>query len=153
MEPKNPYANLGKQGENSEAPSQQQSPPAMVDETGLTHNDKQMGMWCHLIPLIVSFFAFPLGFIGPLVIMNTGLPRSAFVLTHAKEAINAQISLVIYGLAGVLIALVTLGLGLILVVPALIAMMIAYVIFGILASIAANNGQPYRYPLCIRFVK
>jgi hypothetical protein len=38
-------------------------------------------------------------------------------------------------------------------IPILIALGIAYVILVIIASIQANNGQLYRYPLTVRFVK
>lgn len=156
MEPENPYAKHRKENEESQAEGQipmVQNHPPMGDAAGVSHGDKQLGLWCHLIPLIVSFFAFPLGFIGPLVIMNTGLTRSEFVISHAKEAINAQISLLIYGIAGIILSLITLGIGIVVVIPVLIGAGIAYLIFAILASIAANNGQSYRYPLCIRFVK
>jgi uncharacterized Tic20 family protein len=35
----------------------------------------------------------------------------------------------------------------------LIALGIAYVIFVVIASVRANNGQMYRYPLTIRFIR
>ena len=38
-------------------------------------------------------------------------------------------------------------------VAAYIALGIAYVILVIIASVRANNGQLYRYPLTIRFVR
>jgi uncharacterized protein len=44
--------------------------------------------------------------------------------------------------------LVIVGIGLLL----LIALGIAYVVLVVIASVRANNGQFFRYPLTIRFI-
>ena len=77
---------------------------------------------------------------------------SPFVRRHAVESLNFQISLLIYGAAALLFSIVTIGLGLIIVIPVGIAAVVAALVFLIQASIRAANGEDYRYPLTLRFV-
>lgn len=73
--------------------------------------------------------------------------KSPFIDDHGKEAMNFQISLVIYGLvAGIL---VSCGVGLVL----LPLVYVLGIVGMILASIAANQGRYYRYPATIRLIK
>jgi len=93
----------------------------------------------HLGPLV-------LGFIAPLIVMLVVDQRSAFARRQAVEALNFQLSFLIYFLVSALLILVVVGLVLMLAVGAL------WVIFMILAAVQSANGQDYRYPLTIRFV-
>ena len=93
-----------------------------------------------------------MGFIAPLLIMLTIGNESPFVRKHAVESLNFQISLLIYGAAALLFSIVTIGLGLIIVIPVGIAAVVAALVFLIQGSIAAANGEDYRYPLTLRFV-
>jgi uncharacterized Tic20 family protein len=47
----------------------------------------------------------------------------------------------------------TLGLGLIVIIPLLLAYATAVVIFIIIAAVKASRGEYYRYPLTIRMVR
>ena len=51
-----------------------------------------------------------------------------------------------------MVALVTFGVGLLLIVPVAIAAAVAILIVIILATMAASRGEDYRYPLTIRFI-
>jgi uncharacterized Tic20 family protein len=53
----------------------------------------------------------------------------------------------------VVFSIFTFGIGVLLVVPAAIAVSIAALIFMIMGAVAANDGREFRYPLSIRFVK
>ncbi|MCL1692418.1 MAG: DUF4870 domain-containing protein, partial [Actinomycetia bacterium] len=57
----------------------------------------------HLVPLI------GLGFIGPLVIWLMKRDEDPFVEYHAREALNFQISLIIYVIASILLLFVIIG--------------------------------------------
>lgn len=105
-----------------------------------------MGMLCHLLAL--SGYFMPFGhLVGPLVIWMMKREEMPFVETQGKESLNFQISITIYSIvAGISIFLL---IGFIL----LPAVMIFNFVCVILASIDATNGKPYRYPLCIRFIK
>jgi len=105
-------------------------------------------MLCHiaglacLLPVIVG------GVIGPLIIWQIKKDLFPFVDRHGKEALNFQISMLIYGtISGVLI--LACGLGLVLL-PLVI---LADVVFAIIASVKAAQGEYWRYPLSIRFIK
>ncbi len=94
----------------------------------------------HLIPLI------GLGFIAPLVIWLMKRDEDAFVGYHALEALNFQITLIIYLFASLLLIVVLIGFVLIFVVP------IFALVVMIIAGVKAANGEFYRYPLTLRFV-
>jgi uncharacterized Tic20 family protein len=73
--------------------------------------------------------------------------RSPFVDDHGREAVNFQISLVIYYLIGIATT-VFCGVG----AAVIVATYILGIVGMILAAIAANKGRYYRYPACIRLL-
>jgi uncharacterized Tic20 family protein len=136
-------------------PAYQQAPyqppyayPASPGE--LTQTDRNWASASHWGTLVAAWLA--MGFLAPLVIMLTVGNQSAFVRRHAVESLNFQISLLIYSAVAVLFSLVTLGIGLIVVLPVGLVAIIAALVFLIQGSIKAANGQDYRYPLTLRFV-
>lgn len=94
----------------------------------------------HLIPLI------GLGFIAPLVIWLMKRDEDPFVGYHAREALNFQISLIIYVIGSIVLMFVLIGLILLPVV------LVFALVVMIIAGIKAANGEFYRYPLTLRFV-
>ncbi len=127
------------------APQQQPSPQSADDNT--------WAMAAHIGALVAAWFAF--GFLAPLVVMLVK-SESPYVRRHAVESLNFQISILIYGIVGAIVAfvlaLVTFGIGLLVIVPVAIAAGIAILIVMILATVAASKGEDYRYPLTIRFI-
>ena len=85
--------------------------------------------------------------------------RDPFAQSHAAEAFNFNFSMCVYtivatvvgGLIAGLITLVTLGMGLIVVIPVAIAIIAAAAIVwtycSVCAAIAGYQGKPYTYPL------
>jgi uncharacterized Tic20 family protein len=112
--------------------------------------DRNWAAAAHWGTLVAAWLA--MGFLAPLAIMFTVGQQSPFVRRHAVESLNFQISLLIYGAAAVLFSILTIGLGLIVVIPLGIAFLVAALVFLIQGSIAAVNGEEYRYPLTLRFV-
>ncbi len=53
----------------------------------------------------------------------------------------------IYAIIALLLTLVVIGVAL------LIAVVIFDVVMVVIAAVRANNGERYRYPLCMRFIK
>ena len=100
-----------------------------------TNEDKQMAMFCHLGGL--------LGIILPLILWITQKEKSSFIDEQGREAVNFGITMII---AHMVIGLVTCGFGLLITVP-------IGIIFHVMAGIAANRGEDYRYPICIRFIE
>jgi uncharacterized Tic20 family protein len=94
----------------------------------MSSDEKTMGLLAHLLGIFTCF-------IGPLIIWLIKKDTSPYVDAQGKESLNFQLSILIYcfvtcGLAGIF------GL-----------------IMAIIASIKANEGIVYRYPLAIRFIK
>lgn len=89
---------------------------------------------------------FVIGFIAPLVIWLIKRDEDAFVEYHAREALNFQLSLMIYMLVSFLAVLILIGIVMIAVVG-----IFAFVVI-IIAGVKAAGGEFYRYPLSIRFI-
>ena len=96
----------------------------------------------------LSSFAVFLGvppLVGPLLVWL--LKRDdPWVEYHAKEALNFNISFMIWGLVAGISILLLVGL---ILLPAVV---IGWFILTIQAAIRTSNGEYYRYPLTMRFV-
>lgn len=104
------------------------------------------GMLCHLSGLLL-LLGIPFGnILGPLVIWLIKKEDYNFVDEQGKEALNFQISITIYGIISGILVVIVVG------ILTSIALFIAYLALVITASIKTSNGEPYRYPLTIRFV-
>jgi len=133
-----------------------QGPPSVppVIEPGQT--DREMNrdarlwaMLCHLAGL--AFLVVPAigSVIGPLIVWLIKKDQYPFVDEQGKEAVNFQITMLIYGLVAGLLMFVCIGFLLLPVVA------IVDIVLLIIAAIKANDGHHYRYPypLIIRFIK
>lgn len=105
----------------------------------------------HLSAILSLFIGFT--FIGPLVIWAVK-KDDPFVRAHAAEALNFNLSVLLYGailvVAGLVLLIVVVGIPVWLL---LIPLGIAWLVFVCIAAAKAGQGRPYRYPLTIRFVK
>ncbi len=105
-------------------------------------------MWnvlCHVSALLG--LVFPFGFIiGPFVIWLIKRYEFPSVDVNGKEAINFQLSCLIYMAISGLLIFVLIGLFL------LPAVVIFDVVMIIVASIQVSEGKTFRYPLCIRLI-
>ena len=109
-------------------------------------NEWTMGMLCHLSALAGYMFP-PFGFVvGPLIIWMLKRQEMQFVEVEGKESLNFQISMLIYHMVAGLLCFVIIGF---LLLPAVI---VANIVFTIMAALKAANGESYRYPFCIRFI-
>jgi uncharacterized protein len=113
-------------------------PPLSADQ------ERLWAMLAHLLSFVAAYLF--LGFVAPLVVLLVFGPRSAYVRAHAVESLNFNLTWLLYGIVAVILALLLIG------ILILIALGIAYVVLVIIASVRANNGELYRYPLTIRFV-
>lgn len=92
------------------------------------------------------------GPIGPLIVWLLSKHRHPFADHHGREALNFQISVVIWALLLVVATLLSVGVLAIVTVPAGIALGIADLVLSIIAAVKAGNGESYRYPITIRLV-
>ena len=108
---------------------------------------RKWAMICHLVAL-VGLLGNGIGFVlGPLVVWVLKKEEDAFIDEQGKESVNFQITMLIAAVISAVLMLVLIGFLLITIV---VAMMI---IFPIIGAIKANDGEHYRYPLTIRFIK
>jgi hypothetical protein len=117
-----------------------------------------LALWVHLAPLIAAVVsiwltvALFLLWLPGLLIRNSAT-STEFEKRHATESMNFQLTILIFSVVAVAFSIFTLGIGVLLVVPAAFAVSIAALIFMIMGAVAASSGREFRYPVSIRFVK
>jgi uncharacterized protein len=102
-----------------------------------TSDERTLAILCHV--LTIFFWIFP-----PLIIYLIKKDESAYVKEHARESLNFQITV---SIAVVALVLTIVGILLIWV------LLIASVVFVVIASINASDNKIYRYPLTLRLIK
>jgi len=115
--------------------------PQYAGQTPVSESDEKLwGLLAHIsIPFI--------GFVGPLIVYLIYKDRSPWLKDSSTEALNFSI---LYTIASVVSSiLISLLIGAIL----LPIVFIAALIFCILAALAANRHELYRYPLNWRIIK
>ncbi len=123
-----------------------QKPNSDPVEGALTEEqENNWAMWAH-ISTFLSILV-PLGnLIGPIIVWQLKKNESEFVTDQAKEALNFQISMMIYMIISVVLILVVIGIFL------LIGLVLFSLIMVIVAGVKANDGEYYRYPMCLRLI-
>ena len=113
-------------------------------------DSRNFALAAHLSALLCLFVGLP--FVGPLIIYAVK-KEDPFVRRHAAEALNFNLSVMIYaiaiGVVGLLLLIVLVGL---LIWLLLIPLGIAWLVLLVIAAAKAGRGEEYRYPLTIRFV-
>ena len=103
-------------------------------------------MLCHLSALSLYFTG--LGFIlGPMIVWLIKKNDHPFIDDQGKEALNFAITILLYYVVGVIGVFCFIGLVLLPVIH------LFHVIFIVVASVRANSGDLYRYPLTLRLIK
>lgn len=114
------------------------TPPRAPSATTNNDNDVTLGVLAHVLGLLT-------GFIGPLIILLAA--PQAIAKQHARDALNWQLSFLIYFIGSMLLALILVGFVL------MFALFILDVVFCIVAAVKAGQGQGWSYPLAIPFVR
>lgn len=96
----------------------------------------------HAVPIVLG------GFLTPLVLWLVFRDRGPYVADQTKESLNWQLTLLIANVAVTVLGFLTLGIGFLLLIP----IVIAQIVLGIIAAVAAGRGEWYRYPFCLRLV-
>lgn len=113
-----------------------------MNDVSASQDDRNLAMLTHLSGIL-------LGFIVPLIIWLTNKDNTAkgWLVEQAKEALNFQITIAIAYIAGSVLMAVLIGF---LIIPAVI---LVNLIFCIIAGLAVNKGDSYRYPFALRLIK
>lgn len=147
----------------------------------IDNHQKNIATFIHLSTF--SRFFIPFGnFLGPLILWMSNKEKSTFVDRHGKQAINFQISILLYAIiigtftipffifnvfdgASIInfngfydfhinigkpspLLYITGGIGILAFIGFMLEM-----VFIIKASLNAKEGEPYDYPLTIKFIK
>lgn len=115
--------------------------------------ERNWAVAAHIAPAVAWLFgSWLLNIVAPLVVYVVKRDSSAFARGQAAEALNFQISLTIYFVVGLVLSIVTLGLGLLVFIPLVLVGLVASVVLGVIAALRVSRGEPYRYPLTIRLL-
>jgi len=112
----------------------------------ITRKTRQWAMFLHL-SLLLGYFIPIAGLIAPILIWQLKKSDLPDLDAHGKVVVNWIISGLIYGGIGFLLLFVLIGLFI------LIPLGILFIVFPIIGGIKANDGEVWKYPLSIRFLK
>ena len=128
-------------------PTSEPTRSAQAPEPGpLTpQEERNWAVAAHLGSFVAAYVA--LGFLAPLAVLLLAGRRSAFVRRHAVEALNFNLSVLIYAAISAVLIWVLIG------IPMLVAVGLLYVVAVLFGTAAASRGEDYRYPLTIRLVR
>lgn len=131
-------------------------------------NVRTWSMLCHISALAGLFFWLG-SIIGPLLVWQIKKNELPEIEPHGKEAVNFQLTILIFNVvAGIAFAGILgygfgfgfmsrnpfsvlgggFGLGAIIAIVNFVAWILA-----VIAGLRANNGEFYKYPIAIRFIK
>jgi hypothetical protein len=103
-------------------------------------------MACHLSAL-AGFVVPAFGHVfGPLIVWLIKRGDAPEIDAHGKEALNFQISMLLYNVVAGVLCLVLIGFVLLAVLH------ILNVVFVIIAAMKTSEGQMYRYPFTLRLI-
>jgi uncharacterized Tic20 family protein len=122
------------------------TPPVGGSAPALSSNVRTWNILCHASALLGVFLHFPGHLLGPLIVWLAKRADSPEIDAHGKEALNFQISMLIYNVIAAVFCLVLIGFAF------LAVLWVLNTVFVIVASIQASDGKFYRYPMTIRFI-
>lgn len=102
---------------------------------------------CHASALLGVLAHFPGHLLGPLIVWLVKRGDSPEIDAHGKEALNFQISMLIYNVVAAVFCLILIGF------VFLAILWVVNAVLVIIASIQASDGKFYRYPMTIRFIQ
>ncbi|WP_226659533.1 DUF4870 domain-containing protein [Pseudalkalibacillus hwajinpoensis] len=106
---------------------------------------RQWAMYLHLSAL--SGYLVPFGhIIAPIIIWSIKKEDSSYIDRQGKESLNFQISITLYAVILAIFSIIIIGL---ILLPLLFILHLTLIV---IASVKANQGETYRYPITIRFV-
>ncbi len=109
-------------------------------QTETSRDARNMAMLCHLLGVV--------GFFAPLLIWLIERDKHRFVDEHGRQAMNYQISLLIYGVVCWLLCLVSVKF-----VVLLWLLTVIHLVLIVVGTVQASQGRLWRYPIAVPFLK
>ncbi len=116
-----------------------------ADATTVSADSRNWGVLTHL-SAFVMLFGIP-AVIGPVVLWAVKKQDDPYVDFHGKEAVNFNISFLIYAVVAALLIVLLIG---VILLP---TVLLTWFVLVIVAAVKAGSGEYYRYPFTIRWVK
>ena len=116
-----------------------------VEQILPSKDERTWAMLCHISTFCGMIIPFG-NILVPLIIWLIKKDALPFVADQGKEVLNFQISMVIYLIISGILCFLLIG------IPILIGLIIFDFIITIIATVNANDGKYYRYPITIRFI-
>ena len=114
---------------------------------GPSEEARKWGMIVHLSAL-VGLLGNGVGFLlGPLAVWLMKREEDPFIDANGKEAVNFQITMMLAAVVSAFLIFILVGFLLLAIIG------IMAIIFPIVAGLKAKEGEVYRYPMTIRFIK
>lgn len=110
--------------------------PALITPTS---DDKTMAILSHILCIVA-------GFLAPLIIYLVK-KDSPYVMSHAKESLNFQLTMLVAWIVCFILMFVLIGIFL------MFFLGIANLVLIIIATIRASENKIYHYPFSIKFVR
>ena len=110
-------------------------------------DERMWGMLCHLAAFAGIIIPVAGNVIGPLIVYLLKKDDFEFVDDQGKESLNFQITVTILMFVSGILIIAGIG-ALLLAVIGIVAL-----VFTIIAAVKANEGEYYRYPWSIKFLK
>lgn len=112
---------------------------------GVSADSRNWGVLTHL-SAFVMLFGIP-AVVGPVIVWAIKKQEDPYVDFHGKEAVNFNISFLIYTVVAAVLILLLVG---VILLPLVLLTWFVLVIVG---AVKAGAGEYYRYPFTIRWVQ
>lgn len=127
--------------------SQQSGHELTISKQNLTSDDKSIVILIWVLSLFFSFF--------PALIVFFAINDKPFVKQGSKEILNFQITIVIFSILNLVLAVVFAWTIAVPVIAWILGVIVAisYIVFCIVGAIKASKGEIYKVPLVLRLIK
>lgn len=105
---------------------------------------RNWAMLCHLSALAGLIVPGLAMFVGPLLVWLVKRDEHPYIDEQGKEAVNFQLSMLIYV---VLLCCIVIG------IPVALILIVVNVVLVVMAAIKASNGEDFRYPMSLKLIK
>lgn len=112
--------------------------------------EKQSRQWAMLLHLsaLLGYGPVPVaGLFAPIIVWQLKKSELPAIDEHGRNAVNWMISSLIYLVVSSVLTAIVIG------IPLLLAVIVCGVVFPIIAGVKASNGEVWKYPLTIEFIK
>ena len=136
-------------------PPVQPPPPSPVPPPPTPESQARMwNMLCHLSAL-AGLIGIPFGnILGPLIVWQIKKNEIPSVDVHGKAAVNFQITVtlaaLVVGVGAFALSFLCVGY---LLFPLVLLIIVAGLVFAVIAGLKANNGEDYKYPWSLELIK